>query len=56
MTGYEKYYCTLLLDQQGPRLNPGRQKKKKELEKAEPLTQIRINANKVISKEVPEHY
>lgn len=31
-------------------------KKKKELEKAEPLTQIRINANKVISKEVPEHY
>lgn len=31
-------------------------KKKKELEKAEPLTQKRINAIKVISKEVTEYY
>lgn len=55
LTGNEKYYCTLLLDQQGTRLNPGK-KKKRELEKAEPLTQIRINAIKMISKEVTEYY
>lgn len=53
--GHEKYNCTLLLDQWGTRIhNPVRNKKG--LRKVEPLTQIRINAIKVISKQVTGYY
>lgn len=49
VVGHAKHNCTLLLDKRGTRrLNPA--EIEKGLERVEPLTQIRINAIKLIGK------